>query len=434
MNKPAKRPTSVRAKVAEILVRVETGAHADALLDRQTSHSAADTRLLREIVLGTITWQRRLDHYLDRYLKHPIRQQKRPVRSLLRSGAYQILHLDRVPSYAVVSECVDLARKHGKGVAGMVNAVLRGLAENRKPVVLPDPDENPVSHLAITWSHPEWLVERWLARYDFDTTARLCEAGNARPPITLRVNPSRTTIDELAASLSNEGFDTRPVDDLEGFLSVPSAAGLFDTDAFARGWFSIQGPGAARVSRLLHPRPGETVLDVCAAPGGKSTAAAEHADVTVVASDLSPKRLRTVRQNTDRLGLTIPIFAADARTLPLRRLFDHVLVDAPCTGLGTLSRHPEIRWNRSPADLVRMSTLQSQILQSAAQAVKPDGTLIYTTCTTEPEENDQVVENFLSTHPQFRLDDTPESPAILTILPDPFGTDGAFGARLRKQS
>ena len=172
---------------------------------------------------------------------------------------------------------------------------------------------------------------------------------------------------------------------------------------------------------------------MCSAPGGKSAAAAERGRVRVFASDVSPGRLRMFSRNCDRLGLAIPLLAADARSLPFRALFHHVLVDAPCTGLGTLSRHPEIRWHRQIDDITRMSGLQKEILVSASDAVAPGGTLIYTTCTTEPEENEQVVENFLGSRPDFRIDSDQETPAVLAILPDSSGTDGAFGTRLRRK-
>jgi 16S rRNA (cytosine967-C5)-methyltransferase len=432
VNAPKRSSDNIRAIAVEILGKVETGAHADTLLARWGQRSTPDGRLLREIVLGTLTWQCRLDYHLDAYLKRPIAKQKRPIRSLLRSGAYQILHLDRVPGYAVVSECVDLSRRYGKGVSGLVNAVLRGLSENRKSVTPPNVDRKPLDHLAVTCSHPRWLVQRWLDRYGFDQTQSLCEAGNTRPPITIRTNQSRTSPEELEAALQVAGVEAVPITDLEGFLTIGAPSGLFETDAFISGWFSVQGPGAGRASRLLVTDPGDSILDVCAAPGGKSTSAAERGDVSVFASDASPNRLHKLAENRTRLGLHVPAVAADARSLPFSSSFQHVLVDAPCTGLGTLSRHPEIRWHRQPDDITRMSSLQTEILSSASNAVSSGGTLVYTTCTTEPEENEQVVENFLNSHPDFHIDTHSAAPATLSILPDTTGTDGAFGVRIRR--
>jgi len=424
----------VRRQAVEILGKVDDGAHADNLLGSSPELSSADARLLREIVLGTLTWRARLDHHLNAYLKQPITRLKKPVRNILRSGAYQILFLDRVPGYAVVSECVDLARRYGKGVSGLTNAVLRGLAENRVTVDLPEPEDHPVDRLAVEYSHPGWLVDRWLKRFGYDRTRLLCEAGNVRPPITIRVNPTRATLDDLVLALDENGIQTSRVADLLGFLTVSAPSGLFETAAYENGWFSVQGPGAGRVSRLLSTKPGDRILDVCAAPGGKAMSAAEQGNVHVYASDANGSRLTTLSENRDRLGLNIRILASDARSLPYATPFDHVLVDAPCTGLGTLSRHPEIRWHRQPDDIVRMARLQAEILAGVARYVADRGTLIYTTCTTEPEENEQVVENFLDKHSEFRLDETTEAEPIVSVLPDLDGSDGAFGARLRKMS
>lgn len=422
---------NIRQRAVDILTRADGGAHADDEIARAGVENEADARLMREIVLGTLTWRALIDHHLDAYLRRPLSHLKRPVRNLLRSGAYQILYLDRVPAYAVVSECVTLARRHGKGVSGLVNAVLRGLAEGRKTVALPDA-ANPAHRIAVEHSHPEWLVRRWLDRWGPDRTAAVCEAGNVRPPVTIRANTGRISRSALARSLESEGIATDPVPELTDSLRIPKPAGLFSTNTFGRGEFFVQGPGAARVSALLDPRSGDRMLDVCAAPGGKALAAATHPGVTVVASDLSPARLRTAAENRDRLRLPIQLLAADARALPFSATFDHVLVDAPCTGLGTLARHPEIRWHRGPDDITRMAAIQAAILDSAARAVSPGGVLLYTTCTTEPEENEQVVENFLSAHPAFGKDTEGLSDPVLTILPDPDGTDGAFGARLRR--
>jgi 16S rRNA (cytosine967-C5)-methyltransferase len=415
----------------QILEQVEHGDHADQLLDRVTGLTDPDMRLLREIVLGSITWRSRLDFLLNAYLKHPISKQKSGIRNLLRLGAYQILYLDRVPAYAVVSESVKLGRRYGKGVSGFINAVLRGLAEGRKSTPFPDKESNPALQLATELSHPEWLVERWLQRVGYARTKALCEAGNMRPPLTIRVNQKRATLDSLIDALTTEGIEIETIPDLPNFCRIVTPAGLFDSQPFMKGWFSVQGTGAGQAARLLEVTSGQSVLDVCAAPGGKSMSAAERG-AKVIASDVNIPRLSSLRHNQARLGLSYGILASDARELPYSCTFDHVIVDAPCTGLGTLSRHPDIRWHRKLDDIARMALLQREILASAANYVTWGGTLVYSTCSTEPEENEQIVENFLDSNPDFRLDQDSQDPTTINILPGADGTDGAYGVRMRK--
>jgi 16S rRNA (cytosine967-C5)-methyltransferase len=419
-----------RRTALQILEQVERGAHADQLLERVKGLAEQDTRLLREIVLGSITWRSRLDYLLNAYLKQPILKQKPGIRNLLRLGAYQILFLDRVPAYAVVSESVELARRYGKGISGLVNAVLRGLAEGRKTTPFPR-ESQPVLQLATELSYPDWLIKRWLPRFGYNRTKEICEAGNVRPSLTIRTNLRRSNPDSLTRALAAEGIETTPIPELADFLRIISVRGLFESQPYLKGWFSVQGPGAGHAARLLDVTPGQTVLDICAAPGGKAMSAAERG-ANVIASDVSVPRLRSLIQNRSRLGLSYEILAGDARALPYSGVFDHVLVDAPCTGLGTISRHPEIRWHRTQDDIVRMAELQGEILASAANYVSRGGTLVYSTCTIEPEENEQVVENFLDSNREFRLDQDSPCPPTVNILPDVDGTDGAYGVRMRK--
>ena len=367
MTKP--KATRTRRIAVEVLGRIDQGAHSDQQLAQVSNLSEQDARLLREIVLGTVTWRSRLDFQLEAYLKKPVSKQKAAIRNILRSAAYQILFLDRVPAYAVVSESVDLARRYGRGLSGTVNAILRGLAENRKSVDLPDPIKRPARRLATEFSYPEWLVKRWIGRYGYEDARTLCKSGNCRPPITIRVNRKVATCDALVDALRPHQIEAVPLPDLDDFLRIQTPSGLFDTPPFRDGWFSVQGPGAGSVSQLLIVSPGETVLDVCAAPGGKAMAAAERG-ARLTASDISATRLGVLRENLTRLKLDGNLLACDARSLPFSCTFDHVVVDVPCTGLGTLSRHPEIRWHRQLDDVIRMSHLQTQILNKACLHVR----------------------------------------------------------------
>lgn len=419
---------TLRHIALDILCRVERGAYLDRLLDAQREHiRGPDSDLLQHLVRGTLTFRARLDHILTPYLKKSLSRQHAKLRNLLRLGVYQLQYLDRVPPYAVVSESVILARHIlGEPVARLVNAVLRGVAEDRKPVVFPDFDSDPVEYFAITTSHPQWLVARWVKRYGIDETRALCEFNNAQPTLTIRPNALRTTSDALRDQLALEGIDTEFV--ASDLLAVSQVGHLFQSRAYCAGLFSVQGAGAAMVVPLLDPQPGEAVLDLCSAPGGKTTAMAERMKNRgfILATDLYPRRLEMLKKNTHRLGVTcVCPLAADARCLAVNRLFDRVLVDVPCSSLGILNHHPDLRWRKF--DIHGLAHLQRTLLDSAADYVRPGGVLVYSTCTLEPEENERVVEGFLSDHPDFQI-----THPYLQLLPHQTGNDGVFAVRLKR--
>ena len=412
----------------DILCRVERGAYLDRLLDAQREHIRdPDGDLLQHLVRGTLTFRARIDHILTPYLKKPLSRQHAKLRNLLRLGVYQLQYLDRVPSYAVVSESVILARHVlGDPIAKLVNAVLRGVAENRKPVVFPDFDRDPVEYLTIMTSHPHWLVAQWIKRYGVDETRVLCEFNNAQPALTIRPNALRTTSDALREQLALEGIGTELA--ASGLLAVSQVGHLFQSKAYFDGLFSVQGTGAAMVVPLLDPQPGEAVLDLCSAPGGKAIAMAERMKNRgfILAIDLYPRRLEMLKKNTHRLGVTcVYPLAVDARYLAVNRLFDRVLVDAPCSSLGILNHHPDLRWRKF--DIHGLARLQRTLLDSAADYVRPGGVLVYSTCTLESEENERVVEGFLSDHPGFRV-----THPYLQLLPHQTGNDGVFAVRLKR--
>ncbi len=434
-----------RERALQILCRVEAGAYADRLLDAsrtQDGLSGLDRNLLQEMVQGTLTWRDAIDHLLGPYLSKPIRRQSPQLRNLLRLSVYQLRYLDRVPGYAAVSEAVDIAgRIGGSRASRFVNAVLRGISEDRRPARLPDPESEPAASMAIARSHPMWLIRRWGERYGWEGCAGLCDHNNRRQPITLRANRLRTSASDLADQLRREDVETERSRFLDGYLVVKSVGNLFQTRSHHDGLFSVQGVGAGLAVELLAPAPGEVILDVCAAPGGKASAAAERIGGKggVVAMDLRPGRLRTLRESTRRLGLSnVWPVAADAACPPHSSRFQKVLVDAPCSSLGILSRHPELKWKRTEADIARLAALQLKLLDAASGYVAPGGLLVYSTCTTEVEENQGVVEAFLARRPEFCLasaGDVLENGVrgpFLDIRPHEDGVDGAFAARLRR--
>jgi len=435
-------PKTPRQLALDILCRVENGAYANHLLDTQRNIlEPRDRDLLQHLVLGTLTWRQKIDHVLNVYLPNPVDKQKIPLRNLLRLGVYQLQHLDRVPAYAIVNESVSLARQIEGAPAGrFVNAILRGVAENRKQVHFPNAQAQPIDHLATTESHPHWMIKRWVARYGFENTKKLCQINNTEPILTIRANTLKNTPQDLQKQLAQEDIHSEIATHHPQMLSIPHPGALFQTEAFQNGLFSVQGVGAACVITLLDPHPHETILDMCSAPGGKTTAMAEKMQNTgtIVAIDLYPVRLKTVLQNAQRLQITnIRPFAADASQIPSNQQFDRVLLDAPCSTLGILNHHPDMRWHRHLHDIRKLAHQQQSLLAHAATHVKTDGILVYSTCTLEPEENEQVIETFLSNHPQFQLE--PASNHLLNTTtnhlqyaPHEYGYDGVFATRLRK--
>jgi 16S rRNA (cytosine967-C5)-methyltransferase len=404
---------------------------------RRARLSAPDRSLATELVYGVTRRRLSLDHEIDRLTAG--RRLEAALRAALRLGLYQLRHLGRVPSYAVLNETVELARRYGhEGTARLANAVLRrALAEG--------PPEPP--SLAVASSHPEWLVRRWVERLGEEEARALLEADNAVPPAAVRVNRLRTSPEALARALAAEGAKVRPGRWCPEALHVVSGPPPSELKAFRRGMFTIQGEASMLAALALDPRPGELVLDVAAAPGGKATHVAERMGDRgqVVANEVEPRRARQVEAAVRRLGLrSVAIRQGDARTLPeaFAGRCDRVLADLPCSGLGVLARRPDLRWRKVEPDLPRLGALQAELLDAAAACVRPGGALLFSTCSTEPEEGEEVVRAFLAGHPEFEA--SPLGPRLppgldgagptLRLWPHRHGTDGFFLARFERRA
>jgi 16S rRNA (cytosine967-C5)-methyltransferase len=440
-----------RALAHAVLVRVGAeAAFADVLLaDRLAAARlvVADRALVTRLVYGTLAWQGRLDYHLAGLLHGPLDRLDAPVRAALRLGLYQLLFLDRIPAYAAVDASVRIVRRGNPGAAGLVNAVLRRAATaGRNGLPLPDPHDDPIGRLAVEWSHPRWLVERWTEEMGEELPALLA-ADNERGRPTVRINRLRATATTLRAELGAEDVAVEPARWAPDALTLPRDAGRVRTlAAWREGRLAFQGEVSQLITQLLGLTPGARVLDVCAAPGGKATHAAALVGERglVVALDLRPAGARQLREEAARLGAgAVQVAVADARHLPLAGTFDAVLVDAPCSGLGTLRRHPELRWRRRPDDIPRLALLQRELLASAARCVRPGGVLVYAVCTLTREENALVLEHFLAQHPGFRIEAATvagvPAPLVtpagtLRTLPHRHELDGFFAARLRLDS
>ena len=436
----------LRRAAVELLMEWEKrGSKLDPLFFRRTQGLGPRERgFVRELVYGVVRWLLRLDHVIAQHSKVKPQRMERAVLAALRVGAYQLLFLDQVPPWAAVSEMVEVVKGMGKGqAAGFVNAVLRAIAEGGKGK-LPDREENPQEYLSIAFSHPGWVVGDWFKRWGLEETERLCAANNLIPPLTIRVNTLLGEREELLGRLALEGRRAYPTPYSPWGLILQDEEGFTKSELFKEGWFQVQDEGAQLISMLLSPEPGERVLELCAAPGGKATHMAQMMGGRgeVVAVDISPEKLSLLKENCRRLRITnVKAERYDARgPLPFSpEGFDRVLVDAPCTGLGVLRRNPDGKWRVKEEDVKRLSELQFEILQEGARMLKRGGVLLYSTCTLTREENEGVVERLLEKG-DFQLLEPPLSlpPSFFTqeghflSLPHRHGTDGFFAALLKK--
>ncbi|OGP52639.1 MAG: 16S rRNA (cytosine(967)-C(5))-methyltransferase [Deltaproteobacteria bacterium RBG_13_52_11] len=445
-----------RTKALEVLIRLEKrGSPMDPLFDELVMEDPLltdlDKAFVREVVYGVLRWRGRLDWVISAYSRIKPLRMERVVLSILRMGTYQLLFMDRVPSRAAVDESVKLAKGKGrKDVAPFINGILRGIAEGRKEIAYPPIHTEPLDYIAAYHSHPRWMVRRWLDQWGVDETVSLCTANNQIPPLTVRVNVLKGSRDEVINRLHDEKIEATPppFSPVGVFLQKPPP--LTSWGLFQEGWLQVQDEASQLVSFILAPRPGERVLDICAAPGGKTTHVAQlmEDEGEIVAVDVSPIKLSLLQENCRRLGISIvkALLTLDAQSpLPFSDgSFDRVLVDAPCTGLGTLRRNPDGKWRVAEADIPRLQKLQGRILAQAAPMVKQGGILVYSTCTMTPEENEGVIGPFLSEQGGVRLEGVSSSlppgcegltdqEGYFRTFPHCHGTDGFFAARMRRE-
>ncbi|MCC6350113.1 MAG: 16S rRNA (cytosine(967)-C(5))-methyltransferase RsmB [Candidatus Eisenbacteria bacterium] len=439
-------PGDPREAALRILHAVDTrSAFSDRLLDSAHQRAGEDVRdraLLHELVKGTLRWRGRLDWALDPRVHIGLQAVQPWIRNVLRLGAYQILMLDRIPAHAAVDESVKLAHKYGHpGAAGLVNSVLRRLAEEKATLEWPAGDD--AESLAVFGSHPLWMVERWLARFGAAETRALLLANNRTVPTGLRVNTLRGTREQLIAKLAGEGVTATPASLSPDLVWVEGHQSPGNLAAFKGGWCTAQDESEALVGRVVAPEPHERLLDLCAAPGGKSTHLAELIgdEGEVWAMERDAHRVASLEATIARLGQhAIHVVHGDGRTYTFPMPFDRALVDAPCSGLGVLARRADARWRKGPETFAELSAVQLELLDAAARRVRPGGVLVYSVCSFEPEETDAVIAAFLASHPEYRVESvagsvpaqvvTPEG--FLRVLPQRDGCDGAFAARLRR--
>lgn len=435
---------SARARAVRQLLRIEE----DAAYVGFAGEAAEDARAARQTtdyVAGVTRWRRWLDFLLAQFYRGDYDAMEAPLRQILRIGAYDLL-LTRTPPHAAVHEAVELAKHVLRPGAGrLANGILRTLQRQRDD--LPQPQTGDAAEdLAIRHSHPTWIARRWLRRFGPADTEALLRHNNRRPAYGLRPNLLRTDAEAFREALAAEGVEHVPSPYLSDFVRAERLQPVVRAGWLEDGRCAVQDESAGLVVRLLDPQPGETVIDTCAAPGGKALYAAERMqnDGRLIALDIHENRLRLVRTAAEAHGASIiRTEAADARTLARRTDLpsaDRVLVDAPCSGLGVLARRADLRWQRQPEDVPALTALQDDLLDAATTHVRPGGLLVYSTCTLAPEENEERVAAFLDRHAGFRLEPAPAhlpravvtARGTLATLPHRHGIDGAFGARLRR--
>ena len=445
---------SVRARGAEILAQVDTQkAYADILLDRALKNGAMEERdraLLTEIVYGTLRWRGKIDAELAKYLYRALSGTDARVRNLLRLTCYQLFFLDRVPDYAAVSEAVEIAKLYGgEKTARFVNGVLRNLlrSKSRSPIRSGNQSN---SSLADEYSHPEWLVKMWTAEFGLESAITLMRANNEKPPLVVRANSLKCTREQLLELLIKAGVTAKPTRQSPQGISLQWSRAVENVPGFVEGLFQVQGESSQLIAALLSALPGERILDACAAPGGKATHIAETMKDRgeIIAIDKSAAGIGKLRENLTRLGInSVRPYRADVSHQiddELGGPYDRILIDAPCSGFGTLRSHPEIKWHRDPGDVRRLRALQSKILDCVAPHLRLGGILVYATCTLTAEENEGNVESFLARHPGFELENAagylPNQAQQMTkknyfeALPNRDNTDGFFAARMKRIS
>ena len=437
----------VRGSAVKILNRVErTDAYLDKLLEaelRSEEINDLDKSLLTEIVNGVLRWQMKLDWVLNGFFHGNFTKAEVTVKNSLRAALYQIMFLDKVPHHAAVNEAVEFVKRiRGEKAGNLVNAVLRNIIRNIDGIHYPDVTIDAAKYFAVMYSHPVWVVRRWMNRFGFAETEKLLHANNERPNLSLRINTSKTTVENFLELLRSQNVVFEKSKYLGNFVRTTNLSNISQTELFRKGFFSVQDESAGIACQLLGVQPGDRVIDMCAAPGGKTNFIGEmlHGKGEVIAVDKYATRLNLVKSSCERLGIAnVKIVAADSKEFSTEPA-DKVLLDAPCSGLGVLAKKPDVKLKRDADDIRDLVNLQRLLIENAATLVKNGGVLVYSTCTTEPEENFGIIRMFLQQHPEFDIDSAAQfvPPSLVTTdgyvetFPHVHGMDGSFSIRLEK--
>ncbi|HPU41303.1 MAG TPA: 16S rRNA (cytosine(967)-C(5))-methyltransferase RsmB [Acetivibrio clariflavus] len=444
-----------RETALKILYEVnKSGAYSNIALNKNLEDvklSNIDKAFITELVYGTLKWQLSIDYIIEKFSSVKIKKLSPWILNILRLGVYQLLYMTKIPESAACNESVNLAKRYGHSASSRyVNAVLRNIARSKDKIEYPDRNKDLSAYLSIRYSHPEWMVRNWLNRFGESFTEALLKCNNETAPLTVRVNTLKTSTEELREQLEKEGFEPQPARYVENALIINKPSSITKMRAFEQGMFQVQDESSMIVAQVLNPKPNDLVIDVCSAPGGKATHMAEIMKNTgqVIARDVHDHKIKLIEEAAIRLGIDIikaEVFDAQKEDLKLISKADCVLVDAPCSGLGIIRRKPDIKWTRKEKDLDEIVELQERILDTSSKYVKPGGVLVYSTCTVEPKENEELVKRFLQDNRDFELEDISEvlpkglkkdtaKAGYIQLYPNIDGIDGFFISKMKKRS
>ncbi|MEG1133232.1 MAG: 16S rRNA (cytosine(967)-C(5))-methyltransferase RsmB [Cellulosilyticaceae bacterium] len=443
---------STREHIADILTNIEKEqSYMQLVLKAELENfEVKDRAFINEIIYGTIKYRITIDYIINQFSKTPINKMKPFIRSVMRMSVYQIMYLDKVPASAAINEAVKIVhRRKMSNLSGFINGVLRNIDRNKESIVYPDDSKNPISHLSVIYSVPEWLLEMWTQDYGIEVTKRICESLNERAKVCIRINSLVATKEEVLAELKELGIDSETGELLPGeSMYITGATSIAQMDSFKQGKWAVQDESATLVGHVVDPKAGEIVLDMCSAPGGKSThmAMLMQNKGMIMSADVHEHKMDIIQKNAKRLGVEIiePVLQDGTKINEAwKEKFDKVLLDAPCSGLGIIKRKPDIRYSKTLEDVKAIAQLQEKLLENAVCYLKQDGILVYSTCTISKQENEGIIKcaveklglelDSIEEYMPNILKPYIENKATIQIMPFMANTDGFFIARFRKR-
>jgi 16S rRNA (cytosine967-C5)-methyltransferase len=436
-----------RSIIIDILTKVDMRqAFSDKLLEKEiVKLEDIDRRFVTEVVNGVLRWRLRLDWYLDQLYSGDYENLIPEVKNNLRSSVYQLVYLDKIPPYAVLYEAVEIAKaKYKQKTANLVNAILRNFLRQHRKFEFLETQLDILDKLAIKLSHPKWLIQRWIEYWGIDEVSLLCEVNNSRPRIWVRVNETETNLETLCGLLDENNIQYKKHEDFSNFLVIDNFQEFRKLDFLTKGLVSVQDVSTCLPVLIMDPQAEDLILDMCAAPGGKTGYISEKLQNAghVFAMDRHHSRIKVLFTNMVRMrSSNCYAVTGDALSLPVKVKFDKILIDAPCSGFGVLNRRVDLKWKRTEQDIMNMKNLQLSLLEAAIPVLKEEGILAYSTCTIEPEENEKVIEIFLEKHSEFELmklkDRIPEKylsgASFVRTFPHKHAMDGSFAVGLRRK-